>query len=158
MKARTGSPVARLPGSLTSNELVEVQRRRITTLFASNEGLSQRPQADLTILKQPQGYLGPAADLALRIAHLHGENRARVVMSRTHMCSPGSCHDSNCLWPGGPSKVCGVVQSGGRLPGERGDRVEIFVDMQDVQPGKLGARRNDEVGDRRASLLAPVGQ
>jgi hypothetical protein len=55
VKARTGSPVARLPGSLTSNELVEVQRRRVTTLFARNEGLSQRPQADLTILKQPQG-------------------------------------------------------------------------------------------------------
>ena len=44
---------------------------------------------------------------------------------------------------GRPSMVCGVVQSGGRLPGERGDRVEIFVDMQDVQPGKLGARRDD---------------
>ena len=55
VKARTDSPVARFLGSLTSNELVEVERRRVTTLFASNEGLSQRPQADLTILKQPQG-------------------------------------------------------------------------------------------------------
>ena len=55
VRARTGSPVARFPGSLTSNELVEVERRRVTPLFASNEGLSQRQQADLTILKQPQG-------------------------------------------------------------------------------------------------------
>ena len=36
------------------NELIEVERRRLTTLFASNEGLSQRAQAGLTILKQPQ--------------------------------------------------------------------------------------------------------
>ena len=53
VKARTGSTAARLLGSLTGNELVEVERRRLTTLLASNEGLSKRPQAGLTILKQP---------------------------------------------------------------------------------------------------------
>jgi hypothetical protein len=39
-----GSPVAGLLGSLTRNELVEFERRRVTTLFAGNEGRQRNPQ------------------------------------------------------------------------------------------------------------------
>ena len=98
VKARTGSPVARLLGSLTSNELVEVERRRVTTLFASNEGLSQRPQADLTILKQPEGRPHNVAARAVTAgSNLILDERAEMVIQAERRI-PTHMHDGTNSW------------------------------------------------------------
>lgn len=44
------------------------------------------------------------------------------------------------------------------LSGYRGDGVEVFVDVQDDQSRQLGGGRDDEIGDRRPSVLASIGQ
>lgn len=46
--------MARFLSSLPRNELIEVERCRLATSFASDECLAQCTQAGLTILKQPQ--------------------------------------------------------------------------------------------------------
>lgn len=98
VKARTGSPVARFLGSLTSNELVEVERRRVTTLFASNEGLSQRPQADLTILKQPQGRPHNVAGRAVTArCNLILDERAEMLIKAERRI-PTHIHEGTNSW------------------------------------------------------------
>jgi hypothetical protein len=42
------------------------------------------------------------------------------------------------------------------LSGDRGDGVEVFVDVEDGQPRELGGGRDDEVGNRRTAVLTPV--
>jgi len=98
VKARTGAPVARFLGSLTSNELVEVERRRVTTLFASNEGLSQRPQADLTILKQPQGRPHNVAGRAVTArCNLILDERAEMLIKAERRI-PTHIHEGTNSW------------------------------------------------------------
>lgn len=41
----------------------------------------------------------------------------------------------------------GEGQAGCGLSGDRGDGVEVFVDVQDGQPGELRGGRDDEVGN-----------
>lgn len=43
-----------IPRFARGNVIIEVERRRLTTLFAGNDGLSHRARAGLTILSQPQ--------------------------------------------------------------------------------------------------------
>jgi hypothetical protein len=90
--------MARFLGSLTSNELVEVERRRVTALFASNEGLSQRPQADLTILKQPQGRTDNVAGRAVTAGgNLILDERAEMFI-KAERCIPTHMNDGTNSW------------------------------------------------------------
>lgn len=50
------------------------------------------------------------------------------------------------------------MQSFGRLSGELGDEREVLVVVEHDEPGELGARRDEQVGDRRCTVLAAVGE
>lgn len=44
------------------------------------------------------------------------------------------------------------------LPGDARDQVEVLVTVQHRQPGELGRRGNDEIGNRRLTMLPSVSQ
>ena len=52
----------------------------------------------------------------------------------------------------------GVGEAGCGLPGNRRYEVEILVDVKDGQSGEFGSRSDDEVGNRRPAVLAPIRQ
>jgi hypothetical protein len=43
------------------------------------------------------------------------------------------------------------------LAGDIGDDVKVLVQVQHCQPGQLGGGRDDQVRDRRSTMLAMVG-
>ena len=44
------------------------------------------------------------------------------------------------------------------LASDRGDEVEVLVDVQHGESGEFGGRRDEQVGDRRGAVLATVGE
>jgi hypothetical protein len=52
----------------------------------------------------------------------------------------------------------GDVEPFERLAGDCGDDLEVLVEVQDRQPGEFGSGGDDQIWNRRCSVLAAVGQ
>src|SRR5262252_2832408 len=95
-----------------------------------------------------------AAPTARSWRHSTARKRGYAAIWRA---SPASRARTGCSTrPERRSRLRAEDQSLHELAGDVSDQLEVLVHVQDREPGKLGRRRDDEVGNGRRSVLAAI--
>jgi hypothetical protein len=110
-------------------------------------------------VRLPEGPAGLQAsarrqDLARRFAHQAHLARVPVPGHHPDALDPGfHCVPAGSAQPHRDADIRELLQAVGLLAGDRGDEIEVLIDVEDGEPRGFGCGGDQEVRDGRSAVL-----